>query len=136
MTERWGFIPNVPHIYMVSNRGRVYSIQRQRILATTKSGYVVLHIDKEPVSFKVENLVRSAFGFACDACNCDNAMNCWRCGFNPAVDEARKRLLRENGLTVENGIATFYLDKTILETGWSDMSNLYKMEEPAKNDWE
>ena len=136
MIERWGFIPDVPHIYMVSNRGRVYSIRSQSILTPTKSGYVVFYIDKEPVSFKVENLVRAAFGFACGVCDCDSAMNCWRCGFNPAVDEERKRLLRENGLTVENGIGTFYLDKTILEAGWSNMKNLYKTEGPAKHDWE
>ena len=135
MTERWGFIPDVPHTYMVSDRGRVLSVRSRRVLAPSSSGFVILYIDQEPVSFKVEHLVRAAFGFAGDKCECECAVNCWHCGFNPVVDAERKKLLRERGLTVTQSIAALHLDKSVLEDGWTDIENILPEKGEKTNDW-
>ena len=135
MTERWSFIADIPHTYLVSDRGRVYSVRSQRILSPSKSGFVLIYVNKNPIPYKVENLVRSTFGFACNLCECETAANCWRCGFNPDVDDARKRLLRERGMKIEQSIATFHLDKSVLEKGWTDIENILPQKGEKTNDW-
>lgn len=109
LLEQWQFIPNVPHTYMVSNRGRVFSVRAQRVIGAHDRGDVTIYIDKKPVICKPANLVKAAFGLACGGFNaCEDASMCWRCGLNPEVGAERLRHLRERGLTkAPNGIKYF-----------------------------
>lgn len=101
MVEQWRFIPGFPKTYLVSDRGRVFSVRARRVLEQhNRNNIITLQIDRKPAYFSIRNLVKSTFGLACNKCECEKAEECWRCGFNQAVDEERKRHIRERGLTV------------------------------------
>ena len=108
MIEQWRFIPGFPHTYLVSDRGRVFSIRSRKTLEQNRPGHVVLYIDRKSASYCIRNLVKSAFGLACNKCDCEKGEECWRCGFNQAVDEERKRHIKERGLNVsKDGLRYF-----------------------------
>ena len=64
MTERWRAIPGLPKLYLVSDRGRVFSIRREIFMQPTKTGYVALHFKGETLNRKVDGLVKAAFPLA------------------------------------------------------------------------
>lgn len=106
MNERWRPIPGIPKLYLVSDRGRVFSVRRGIFMQTSSSGYVVLHLKGEALSKKVTSLVKAAFPLACDCGECTSSVDCWHCGFNPAVRKERLEIFRKRGLE-KNGDGTW-----------------------------
>jgi len=98
MTERWRAIPGLPKLYLVSDRGRVFSIRREIFMQPTKTGYVALHFKGETLNRKVDGLVKDAFPLACDCGECTSSVECWHCGFNPTVSKERAETFKQRGL--------------------------------------
>jgi len=98
MTERWRAIPGLPKLYLVSDRGRVFSIRRGIFMQPTKTGYVALHFKGETLNRKVDDLVKAAFPMACDCGECTSSVECWHCGFNPTVSKERAETFKQRGL--------------------------------------
>ena len=124
MIEEWRAIKGCPG-FLVSNRGRVKRTD-DRLITIKSSGCIKrcsLTVKGKKQTFRVENLVRSAFGFRCergclpnpfihpeDQKPCDTAIECWRCGLNPDVEYERKLDIRQHGLTKdEDGLLRYHV---------------------------
>lgn len=110
MIEQWRFIPGFQNKYLISDRGRVFSAVRKKVLQQNDPNAVILHMGGKPYTCSINNLVKGTFGIACNYCECEKASKCWRCGFNPKVAKERKQHLQERGLTEKpNGIKYFQI---------------------------
>lgn len=99
MVEQWKGINGLPG-YLISDRGRVYSIHYEKIIKVERNNMVKLKRRGEFVRFRIRNLVKAAFGLGCDRAEfCEEAENCWKCGLNPTVEWERRWHLRKRKLT-------------------------------------
>jgi len=123
MNERWRPIPGIPKLYLVSDRGRVFSVRRGIFLKPSQSGYVVLHLKGELISRKVEYLVGIAFELACEYGECTSPVDCWHCGFNPAVCKERREIFKKRGLEkAENGTLAFRIKVADRKNGFTRLT--------------
>lgn len=121
MDEMWKPVPGTPG-YLISDRGRIYSIKYEKILKW-KNGGLKLRVAKgQSRWFRRENLVKAAFGLGCDRQeDCQRADMCWKCGLNPEVEEERKAALKERGLTrLPDWKYGFVIKKSDWDKGWTN----------------
>ena len=120
MNERWRPIPGIPKLYLVSDRGRVFSVRRGIFLQPTRTGYVALHLKVETLNRKVDGLVKATFPLACDCGECTSSVECWHCGFNPAVREERREIFKKRGLEkTANGTWGYRITKADIQKGYT-----------------
>jgi hypothetical protein len=120
MNERWRAIPGIPKLYLVSDRGRVFSVRRGIFLAPSQSGYIVLHVHGESIARKIDGIVDTVFPLACDCGECKSSVDCWHCGFNPAVYKERREIFKKRGLEkTENGTWGYRITKADIQKGYT-----------------
>lgn len=123
MNERWRAIPGLPKLYLISDRGRIFSVRRGIFMQPSSSGYVVLHFKGEVLTRRVTSLVKAAFPLACDLGECTNPCECWHCGFNPAVCKERRATFKQRGLEKnEDGTWGFRITEADYRKGFTRLT--------------